>query len=77
MRTQFPLCLAYAMTKNKAQGLNDIRHLPFSQEHLYVSMSRATDVDQVRFFCNETQIEEDAVVVDNVVYPEMMVSNSF
>jgi hypothetical protein len=83
MRTQFPLRLAYAMTKNKSQGqsipfsLNDIRHPPFSHGHLYVSMSRATDVDQVRFFCNETQIEEDAIVVDNVVYPEMMISNSF
>jgi hypothetical protein len=70
------------MTKNKSQGqsipfsLNDIRHPPFSHGHLYVSMSRATDVDQVRFFCDESQIEEDAVVVDNVVYPEMMLSTN-
>ena len=82
VRTQFPLRLAYAMTKNKSQGqsipfsLNDIRHPPFSHGHLYVSMSRATDVDQVRFFCDESQIEEDAVVVDNVVYPEMMLSTN-
>jgi ATP-dependent exoDNAse (exonuclease V) alpha subunit len=77
-RTQFPLRLAYAMTKNKSQGqsipftLNDIRNPPFSHGHLYVSMSRATDVDQVRFFCNEDQIVEGSIVVDNVVYDEML-----
>ena len=78
IRTQFPLRLAYAMTKNKSQGqnipfsLNDIRNPPFSHGHLYVSMSRATDVDQVCFYCHEDQVEENAIVVDNVVYPEMM-----
>ena len=78
VRTQFPLRLAYAMTKNKSQGqsipfsLNDIRHPPFSHGHLYVSMSRATDVDQFCFFCNEDQIEEGSVVIDNVVYEEML-----
>ena len=81
IRTQFPLRLAYAMTKNKSQGqsipfsLNDIRNPPFSHGHLYVSMSRATDVDQVRFFCNEDQIEECSIVVDNVVYNEMLLLN--
>ena len=80
IRTQFPLRLAYAMTKNKSQGqsipnsLNDIRNPPFSHGHLYVSMSRATDVDQVCFFCNDNQIEEDSIIVDNVVYQEMMLS---
>jgi ATP-dependent exoDNAse (exonuclease V) alpha subunit len=78
IRTQFPLRLAYAMTKNKSQGqsipytLNDIRNPPFSHGHLYVSMSRATDVDQVRFFCNEEQIVEGSIVVENVVYDEML-----
>ena len=78
IRTQFPLRLAYAMTKNKSQGqgipftLNDIRNPPFSHGHLYVSMSRATDVDQVSFFCNEDQIEEGALLVDNVVFNEML-----
>jgi hypothetical protein len=38
-------------------------------------MSRATDVDQVSFFCNDNQIEEGSIVVDNVVYPEMMLPN--
>jgi len=78
IRTQFPLRLAYAMTKNKSQGqsipytLNDTRHNPFSHGHLYVSMSRATDVDSTAFFCNEDQVLEDAISVVNVVYPEMM-----
>lgn len=80
IRTQFPLRLAYAMTKNKSQGqsipytLNDIRHPPFSHGHLYVSMSRATDADNVAFFCNEDQIHDEAVVVTNVVYPEMLIT---
>ena len=79
-RTQFPLRLSYAMTKNKSQGqsipysLNDIRHPPFSHGHLYVSMSRATDADQVRFFCNRDQVEDEGVIVDNVVYEEMLLS---
>ena len=78
IRTQFPLRLAYAMTFNKSQGqsipftLIDIRHPPFSHGHLYVSMSRATDVDCTAFFCNESQVEAEGVTAINVVYPEMM-----
>ena len=78
IRTQFPLRLAYAMTKNKSQGqsipytLNDIRHSPFSHGHLYVSMSRATDVDSTAFFSSKDQILEDGTLVVNVVYPEVM-----
>ena len=78
IRTQFPLRLAYAMTFNKSQGqsipftLIDIRHPPFSHGHLYVSMSRATDVDCTAFFCNESQVEAEGVIAINVVYPEMM-----
>ena len=70
--------LAYAMTKNKSQGqsipytLNDIRHSPFSHGNLYVSISRATDVDSTAFFGNENQIMEYGVIVVNVVYPENM-----
>jgi hypothetical protein len=69
------------MTKNKSQGqsipytLNDIRHNPFSHGHLYVSMSRATDVDNTAFFCNEEQVLDGAVSVVNVVYPEMMLQD--
>jgi len=82
IRTQFPLRLAYAMTKNKSQGqsipftLNDIRHNPFSHGHLYVSMSRATDVDGTAFYCDENQGFEDGVAVVNVVYSEMMLSDT-
>lgn len=78
IRTQFPLRLAYAMTKNKSQGqsipvsLDDVRHPPFSHGHLYVSTSRATDVDKKAFFCNVEQVLDGAVVVQNVVYPELL-----
>jgi len=78
LRTQFPLRLAYAMTKNKSQGqsipvsLDDVRHPTFSHGHLYVSMSRATDVDEKAFFCNEEQVVDGSVVVRNVVYPELL-----
>ncbi len=78
IRTQFPLRLAYAMTKNKSQGqsipvsLDDVQHPPFSHGHLYVSMSRATDVDKKAFFCREDQVLEGAVAVENVVYPELL-----
>ena len=78
IRTQFPLRLAYAMTKNKSQGqsipvsLDDVRHPPFSHGHLYVSTSRATDVDMKAFFCNIDQVMDGAVVVANVVYPELL-----
>ena len=78
IRTQFPLRLAYAVTFNKSQGqsiphsLVNIRHPPFSHGHLYVAMSRATDVAGTAFFCNPDQFEEDGVLATNVVYPEMM-----
>ena len=77
-RTQFPLRLAYAITYNKSQGqtiptsLIDIRSCPFTHGHLYVAMSRAEDVDQTAFFCFESQVEEGAVTVTNVVYPELL-----
>jgi hypothetical protein len=66
------------MTKNKSQGqsipvsLDDVQHPPFSHGHLYVSMSRATDVDKKAFFCREDQVLEGAVAVENVVYPELL-----
>jgi len=78
-RTQFPLRLAYAVTYNKSQGqtipvsLVDIRSMPFSHGHLYVSMSRADDVDSTAFYCDESQVVDGAVSVSNVVYPELLI----
>ena len=76
-RTQFPLALAYAMTKNKAQGqslqwsLNDIRSPSFSHGQEYVALSRPVDFDQVAIFCTEDQVYEDSVFITNIVYPEL------
>jgi ATP-dependent DNA helicase PIF1 len=77
VRTQFPIELAYAMTKNKAQGqsltweLNDIRRSSFSHGQEYVAFSRATNFDQIAVFCNENQIEDDYVLFSNIVYNEL------
>ena len=78
MRTQFPLQLAYAMTKNKAQGqslevsLNDCREPSFSHGQEYVGLSRATDISKVAIFCTPDQIFDNHVVIVNVVYPELL-----
>jgi len=77
IRTQFPLALAYAMTKNKAQGqslqwsINDIRSPSFSHGQEYVALSRPVDFDQVAIFCTENQCYEDSVFFTNIVYPEL------
>jgi len=77
IRTQFPLALAYAMTKNKAQGqslqwsINDIRSPSFSHGQEYVALSRPVDFDQVAIFCTENQCNEDSVFITNIVYPEL------
>jgi len=77
IRTQFPLALAYAMTKNKAQGqslqwsLNDIRDPSFCHGQEYVALSRPVDFDQVAIFCSENQCFENSVFFTNTVYPEL------
>ena len=79
LRTQFPLALAYAMTKNKAQGqslqwsLNDIRSPSFSHGQEYVALSRPIDFDQVAIFCTPEQVFDDAVNISNTVYPELFI----
>ena len=77
IRTQFPLGLAYAMTKNKSQGqsivwlLNDIRGDAFAHGQEYVSESRPIDVDQVAFFASPEQVDSGHVIFSNVVYSEL------
>ena len=79
LRTQFPFVLAYATTKNKAQGqgllwsLNDIRQESFSHGQEYVAMSRPFDIDQVAVFCTEDQIVNDSPVFSNIVYNELFI----
>jgi hypothetical protein len=78
VRTQFPLQLAYAMTKNKAQGqglewsVNDIREPSFTHGQEYVALSRPFRFDQVAIFCNPDQSYEGKVCISNVVYNELL-----
>jgi len=68
VRTKFPIELAYAITKSKAQGQsltwerNDIRRSSFSPGQEYVAFSRATNFDQIAVFCNENQFEDDYIL---------------
>jgi len=77
IRTQFPLGLAYAMTKNKSQGqsivwlLNDIRGDAFAHGQEYVAESRPIDVDQAAFFASPEQVDSGHVIFSNVVYSEL------
>jgi hypothetical protein len=77
-RTQFPLRLAYCMTYNKAQGqtlqcvLLDITSPPFAHGHLYVALSRVTHYANIKVFCNEKFICDDAPLLSNIVYPELL-----
>jgi hypothetical protein len=77
IRTQFPLELAYAMSKNKSQGqgfskcLIDIRADVFAHGQEYVAFSRLRDISHGAVFCNENQLMEGNIVVANVVYPEL------
>lgn len=78
IRTQFPFGLAYAMTKNKAQGqslqwmLNDIRNDAFSSGQEFVADSRPTDIDHAALFADEDQVDSGRVLFTNVVYPELL-----
>jgi hypothetical protein len=77
-RTQFPLRLAYCMTYNKAQGqtlesvLLDITSPPFAHGHLYVALSRVTHYANIKVFCNDKSIWENAPLLSNIVYPELL-----
>jgi hypothetical protein len=78
MRIQFPLRLAYAMTYNKCQGqtmkkvLLDISNPPFAHGHLYVALSRVTNYQDIKIICMSEQIYENAPVINNVTYSELI-----
>lgn len=82
IRTQFPLQLAYAMTKNKSQGqslpwcVNDITVESFSHGQEYVALSRPQEFMHAAIFCNVTQTDNDAVMIKNVVYQELFKNGS-
>ena len=82
MRTQFPLRLAYAMTKNKSQSqtlrrtLVDCRKPPFSHGHLYVASSRVRSASDIRYYfdCNDELVNDHKCsVVQNVVYQSLLI----
>ena len=81
IRTQFPVGLAYAMTKCKSQGqslqysVNDIRKASFGHGMEYVALSRPTDIDEVCILCDEEQVENGEVVITNMVYPELFLNS--
>jgi hypothetical protein len=77
LRTQFPLELAYAMSKNKSQGqgfskvLIDIRSEVFAHGQEYVAFSRLRDIINGAVFCTEDQLYEGHPLIANVVYNEL------
>jgi hypothetical protein len=78
IRTQFPLKLAYSLTYNKSQGQGlekaviDITEPPFSHGHLYVALSRAEDAEGIAIVVNSTQVDDNAVIVQNVIYRDLL-----
>jgi hypothetical protein len=78
MRVQFPLRLAYCMTYNKSQGqtlhkvLLDTTEQPFTHGHAYVSLSRVRSVDNIRIFCNSSDVvtidDKETCTITNIVY---------
>jgi hypothetical protein len=75
-RIQFPVRLCFAMTINKSQGQSfdvvgvDLRFSVFSHGQLYVAISRVTDVGNLSVLLPE----EGDTKVENIVYPEVLLS---
>jgi len=73
-RRQFPICLAFALTINKAQGQSvhyigiDLRKPVFAHGQLYVALSRATSHKHVKVVLASTTCKNRLC---NVVYPEI------
>jgi len=74
-RRQFPICLAFAMTINKAQGQSvkwvglNLRTPVFSHGQLYVALSRCTHPHRVWAIFPE---HEEGTKTTNVVYTEVL-----
>ena len=77
-RKQFPLRLAYSISINKSQGQEfqkvglDITVPSFAHGHLYVSLSRIRNYNNIKFFVNDTNLIDNIPVTDNVVYEEIV-----
>ena len=91
LRTQFPLRIAYAFTYNKAQSQTinkvfvDCTAPPFDHGHLYVSLSRHRNPDNIKLYVTESQLHENPYfikgeiehqefmpVITNIVYPRVL-----
>jgi ATP-dependent exoDNAse (exonuclease V) alpha subunit len=78
LRHQFPICLAFSMTINKAQGQTfefvgiDLRTEVFAHGQLYVSLSRARGWDKVKILLHPDNTNKK---VKNIVYNEVLSSN--
>lgn len=72
-RTQFPVCLCFAITVNKSQGQSlstvgiDLRVPAFSHGQLYVALSRVTDVSRMAVL-----IQPESETTQNMVYNEVL-----
>jgi hypothetical protein len=78
LRRQFPLRLAYAISINKAQGMEgekmviDGRVSPFMMGHAYVAATRVTSFKNIAILNTEEQVLDNAPTLVNVVYPELL-----
>ena len=80
IRKQFPPRLAYSMTYNKSQGqelfkcLVDIRSPPFVHGHLHVvALSKIKFYDNIRIFCTDENIDENATILKNFFYESLKI----
>ena len=72
---QFPVCLAFVMTINKAQGQSiyyvgiDLRVPVFSHGQLYVALSHCTSSDRIKVVF---PVDSNSTSTTNVVYTEVL-----
>ena len=77
-RRQFPLQVSYAMTIHKSQGQTigrvgiDLRSDIFSHGQLYVALGRVTKRDNVRVLITKERLINNAPMVNNVVYSQLL-----
>jgi hypothetical protein len=81
LRRQFPLRLAYAISINKAQGMEgdqivvNGRVSPFMMGHTYVALTRVTSFKNIAILNTPDQVLDNAPTIVNVVYPELLYSS--
>jgi hypothetical protein len=77
-RRQFPICVAFAMTINKAQGQSvkyvglDFRSPIFTHGQFYVAISRATSVHRIKAIWDSNHVQ---AITKNIVYKNVLLDN--